>query len=272
MPTIKQVNTFLHIPLMKKIFFLITICTNFTLQTFAQINIAATLVKKNTSCHLPCGNGAFYVQVNNGNAPFQYTITPSCSATMLLQDTFQYVKNGTYTIVVNDALNNTASCTIVVPNYDSIQLNLQYTQPTQTLGTASVAPVGGTPPYFYLWYPGSLTTASVAALAPATYSVNIVDANGCSAGANFILSYPLAINNSNLQNNNLQCVWQSHLQQLLFENNLSFSSVSIISIQGKIVYHSIVEKNQKSILLPNLTPGLYFCKTNSNQTSSFLVP
>ncbi|MEL6923857.1 MAG: SdrD B-like domain-containing protein, partial [Bacteroidota bacterium] len=49
-------------------------------------------------------------------------------------------------------------------------------------GTAMATAVGGTPPYAYLWSNGD-NTASVAGLAPGTYTVSVTDSNGCMAEA-----------------------------------------------------------------------------------------
>jgi gliding motility-associated-like protein len=49
--------------------------------------------------------------------------------------------------------------------------------------TATVYPVGGIPPYTYLWMPGGQTTQTAIALAPGSYTCTITDANGCSSSS-----------------------------------------------------------------------------------------
>ncbi|MFZ9582231.1 MAG: T9SS type A sorting domain-containing protein, partial [Crocinitomicaceae bacterium] len=46
-------------------------------------------------------------------------------------------------------------------------------------GTASIAVIGGTPPYTYAWSPSGGSTSSASGLAPGTYTVTVTDANGC---------------------------------------------------------------------------------------------
>ena len=46
-------------------------------------------------------------------------------------------------------------------------------------GEASVTPIGGTPPYTYLWVPGGQTTSSVTGLCAGNYNVQITDSIGC---------------------------------------------------------------------------------------------
>ena len=46
-------------------------------------------------------------------------------------------------------------------------------------GEATVTPIGGTPPYDYLWVPGGQTTATVTGLCAGSYNVQISDSLGC---------------------------------------------------------------------------------------------
>ncbi len=46
-------------------------------------------------------------------------------------------------------------------------------------GAADVTPIGGTPPYSYLWVPGGSTTNSMTGLGVGTYNVEVADSNGC---------------------------------------------------------------------------------------------
>jgi gliding motility-associated-like protein len=46
-------------------------------------------------------------------------------------------------------------------------------------GDASVTPIGGTPPYTYLWVPGGQTTPSATGLCAGAYNVQIIDSLGC---------------------------------------------------------------------------------------------
>jgi len=46
-------------------------------------------------------------------------------------------------------------------------------------GEATVTPIGGTPPYTYLWVPGGQTTAAITGLCAGNYNVQISDSLGC---------------------------------------------------------------------------------------------
>ena len=63
-------------------------------------------------------------------------------------------------VVANETVVNSGGCTGGVP------------------GSISVAPVGGTAPYTYLWSDGS-TGSSITGLTAGTYTVDIIDANNC---------------------------------------------------------------------------------------------
>lgn len=56
-------------------------------------------------------------------------------------------------------------------------------------GTASALMIGGTAPLTYLWNTGAVT-ASIAGLSPGTYTVTVVDANGCAASAETTITQP----------------------------------------------------------------------------------
>jgi len=65
---------------------------------------------------------------------------------------------------------------------------------TQGLGSVTAIPgAGSNPPYIYAWTPGGANTATVNNLLAGTYSVNIVDGNGCTAtGSGVVGDNPVA--------------------------------------------------------------------------------
>lgn len=64
--------------------------------------------------------------------------------------------------------------------------------PTDSNGTASVNPSGGTPPYAYSWSNGG-TSASISNLLPGTYYVTVTDSLGCMGMDSAIVSAPVAL-------------------------------------------------------------------------------
>ncbi len=60
-------------------------------------------------------------------------------------------------------------------------------------GTATTTIAGGTSPFQYLWSPGQLTGQTITGLAAGSYSVVIVDSNGCQATQTVLVSEPAAL-------------------------------------------------------------------------------
>ncbi len=59
-------------------------------------------------------------------------------------------------------------------------------------GTAT-AVANGNSPYTYLWGPGGQTTLTVSGLCAGPYSVNVIDANGCSTTQYFTITQPTQV-------------------------------------------------------------------------------
>jgi gliding motility-associated-like protein len=62
----------------------------------------------------------------------------------------------------------------------------------QNTGSISVNPFGGTPPYTYTWSNGS-KTQNLSAVSPGSYSLELVDANGCRILKQFTVNHPLPL-------------------------------------------------------------------------------
>jgi large repetitive protein len=134
----------------------------------------------NTGCQNP--NGGFDVAASGGTMPYIYDNGVSSNTTGI----FTGLQGGTYNVTVTDA----NGCSGIVSA--SVTDNLPVVSPSVSTtpassaaasdGSASVIASGGTMPYTYNWSNGS-TTSSINNVAPATYSVTVTDANGCSAVA-----------------------------------------------------------------------------------------
>lgn len=73
-------------------------------------------------------------------------------------------------------------------------------------GSASVAPVGGTAPFTYMWDDASNQTDSVASnLSAGSYNVVVTDANGCISNANITINDGLSVSVSTLSITNASC-------------------------------------------------------------------
>ncbi|MBV6440156.1 MAG: hypothetical protein EPGJADBJ_01819 [Saprospiraceae bacterium] len=100
---------------------------------------------------------------------------------------------GTYHVTVTDNAGCTKSWTgEILQPASAMVLNLPEVADTICFqaanGSATVVPLGGTPPYAYLWDPSGQTTPTATGLASAPYNVTVTDANGCTqTAATFVL-------------------------------------------------------------------------------------
>jgi len=119
---------------------------------------------------------------------------------------------GTYTVVVTDAKGCTSECAVTVSQSSSLScsVNNQCFQPVSCFGAndgaACIDVNGGTGPYMYIWSTNPVqTTASATGLPAGTYTVIVVDANGCNTSCTVVIPEPPAINLSCSVDNNVSC-------------------------------------------------------------------
>lgn len=93
---------------------------------------------------------------------------------------------GQYTCTITDANNCSSSNSIVLQETPELDLNLSVLNIScdGDLGSASIAPTGGTAPYTVFWSTNS-SNMGIDQLTPGDYSVSVFDANSCSTSENF---------------------------------------------------------------------------------------
>lgn len=118
-----------------------------------------------------------------GAGPFTYAWSPNVSST----NSASNMAPGTYTIIITD---QSTGCTAL----DTLTIQSNNTLSVTTSGNDTICPgsstnlsvnvIGGNPPITYTWSNGlpNQATVSVTPLTTTTYTLNIVDALGCSAG------------------------------------------------------------------------------------------
>ncbi|MBL0018290.1 MAG: HYR domain-containing protein [Bacteroidetes bacterium] len=74
----------------------------------------------------------------------------------------------------------------VFPNPSVSATSVNATCPGVANGSATALVVGGTPNYTYLWTPGGQTGVTASNIGAGTYSVQVTDANGCTATSNTV--------------------------------------------------------------------------------------
>lgn len=146
--------------------------------------------------HINCfgqTNGSASVQASGGTGPYAYSwnTTPPRSGASV-----NGLAAGTWTVTATDAKGCTATQPVVI-NAPAAALSASITASTAAScagaadGSASVTLSGGTPPYSQTWNttpPQVATTAT--GLSAGTWTVNVQDANHCSASANATITQP----------------------------------------------------------------------------------
>ncbi|MFN0176485.1 MAG: choice-of-anchor V domain-containing protein [Saprospiraceae bacterium] len=164
---------------------------NCTASVSATITQPAVLLP-NASATGETANGA-----NNGTATANPSGgTPGFTYAWSNGGTTQTITNlapGSYTVIVADANGCTALQTVTVNSFGcSLQASATITNVTcngVSDGTATVILTGAANPVTYAWSNGA-STQSVSNLAPATYTVNILDGNNCPAVLSISISEP----------------------------------------------------------------------------------
>ncbi len=127
-------------------------------------------------------DGTATANVSGGTAPFTYSWNTNPVQTTALATN---LVAGTYTVIVTDANDCTATGSVTVFSPTIVELTISNVDQTciqKDDGMAEVIANGGSSPYTYQWNDLSNTTnAKVNNLAPGTYMVTVMDAKGCTA-------------------------------------------------------------------------------------------
>jgi large repetitive protein len=138
-----------------------------------------------------CGqcNGNITVNASGGVPPYTYLWSNGSNSSSPAG-----LCSGVYSVVITDATGCTNTFSIAVPSSGGVTSSGLITTNVTCFGandgTAVVNPVGGIPPYTYLWVPGGQTTSTVNGLAAGTYYVQIMDSAGCVFTDSAVISSP----------------------------------------------------------------------------------
>ena len=145
-----------------------------------------------TQVNIACfgmANGSATATVSGGTGSSTYLWQPAGQTTASLTG----LVAGSYTCTITDANGcvTTQSITITQPNtLTSSIINVIHTACAQNNGSATASLSGGTAPFNYTWLPTGGNNATANGLASGTYSVSVIDANGC------LISDSVTINSS----------------------------------------------------------------------------
>jgi hypothetical protein len=142
------------------------------------LSLSSTII--DTACAAACSAGIVPVP-QGGNPPYSITISGN---------SFTSLCNGTYTLLVTDALGCTATDTVIVQS--PVQLPIQISPLNGSYCQNSSIQLSATGATSYTWLPGNInaTSITVAPSNPTTYTVTGYSPNGC-VGIDSILVYPM---------------------------------------------------------------------------------
>lgn len=140
-------------------------------------------------------DGHIRVDVTGGTTPYQLQWADSLFLLNVKGNDIYNLSTGEYEMIVTDANGCMSSALILVPQPDSLTLDLSKTDALcfgSEDGTVTTYVQGGTTPYQYLWK-DSATTPNRTNIGANTYQVTVTDANGCEVTGAIKVEEPTAI-------------------------------------------------------------------------------
>ncbi|MBL0343077.1 MAG: gliding motility-associated C-terminal domain-containing protein [Bacteroidetes bacterium] len=144
----------------------------------AVVPVQISINTASVQCNVP-NSGSATAIVTSGNAPFTYLWSDGSTAA-----TAANLAGGTYTVTVTDANGCSASTIAIVGIIPDVFANAGTAQTVCSGQPATLTAVasGGTAPFGYSWSNGSvLNPETVNPTVTTTYTVTVIDANGCQA-------------------------------------------------------------------------------------------
>lgn len=135
-------------------------------------------VKTNATCNNVC-NGSITVNASGATPGYQYSLNGAANQA---SNSFTALCDGAYTVLVTDANGCSATINTTVTEPPVLNLALVSTSPSScgtNNGSLTVSASGGTPNYTYTVGAVNQASGTFTGLAPATYTVIVTDANGC---------------------------------------------------------------------------------------------
>lgn len=152
-------------------------CGTFMDTVIVTADLTAAMITDSTlvTCN-GADNGTATVTASGGDSPYTYLWSNGDVTAMA-----DSLAPGMHTVTVYDANMWPAVATVIITEPTALMATTSSTPSTCGVpsGSATVAPMGGTAPYTYMWSNGD-TLALAAALTGGTYSVTVMDANMCS--------------------------------------------------------------------------------------------
>lgn len=146
------------------------------------------------SCDGACDGSIEITGLTGGTPSYNYNWSPGTPAGDGTSSIWGLCP-GTYSVIFTDAVGNTCTATFVLPNGPStISFSFSTTNVTcngvcdGTICATGVS--GGTAPYMYLWMPFGVTVPCFNGACAGTYTLCVIDGNGCQACSTVVVSEP----------------------------------------------------------------------------------
>ena len=155
---------------------------------------ATDLLAVITAVDATCGqcNGTASISTSGGTAPYTYLWSDGATV-----DNTDSLCGGNYSVVITDASGCSKSLNFGVntsggPTGETVSVSPASCANSND-GAATVTPIGGTPPYSYLWQHNGATTNSLNNLSAGTYFLQVSDIRSCSRTVQIDILSPTAI-------------------------------------------------------------------------------
>jgi hypothetical protein len=192
-------------------------------------------------------NGAIFVDAHEGVEPYTFSWSNGTTGSAILD-----IPAGSYAVTVTDAIGCSVTETdLTITQPDAIQLHDQSIPATcYNIADASavVTAVGGTPPYNYIWPNGSYGEMKEG-LSAGTYTVDVIDYNGC------LYTEDVTI----LQPDNLV------VSPYIVNNKICKASANLVPEGGTAPYTYEWEDGTTASLKMGLCPGVYTIEVTDNK-------
>ncbi len=221
-------------------------CSETTVATITEPTaLGISLTQSHPSCN-GANDGSINMTISGGTSSYTQNWTGPNSYSSSLED-INGLLAGTYNVTVNDANGCTETSSIVLT--DPALLTVTVTGADVSCfggsdGVATAVVTGGTANFSYLWNDGSAqTTVSASGLGAGSYSVDVTDANGCTASASGTVSEPAQIT-YNLTTTPSEC-------------NMSNGVASAGVMGGTAPYNYTWSSGGNASIESGLSPGMY---------------
>lgn len=134
-------------------------------------------------------NGSIDLTVTGGKKPYTYSWNNGSTTQDLTG-----IKSGYYNVTITDSVGCKLKVFKLVEHTSPVKAKISGVAPGcgQADGQLSASITGGTAPYTYSWFPGSVNTAVYSGAKKGYYGVTVTDSKGCSGKDNFNLQEPLS--------------------------------------------------------------------------------